>query len=220
MDKKRYTELSAHELKNMTAAISGFSECISIEYADIDKTQVINNKVSNISRQMSEFLDKKYYYEMLSEQFYELCITHFCMGEVIAGVLGKLQGRYTVLPDIAMDFREDFTLETDQKLIHMLLEKLLENAVRYSIEGCIFLKAEKNNDDVCLRIENDCEEIAQEILPCLTEPYFRADKKRSRALGGQGMGLAIAQEIIKTLDGRLDICYTDGMFIAEAAWKS
>jgi signal transduction histidine kinase len=220
MDKKRYTELSVHELKNMTAAISGFSECISIELTDVDRTKVINDKVSIISRQMSEFLDKKYYYEMLSEQFYEVCNTRFRMSDVIAGVLQKLEEKYVVVSDIQMDFKKDFTLQSDSNLIHMLLEKLLENAVRYTSKGYIFLKVEKQTEDILFRIENDCEEIAQEILPHLTEPYFRADKGKSRELGGHGMGLAIVQEIIKTLDGRLDICYTDGMFVAEAAWKS
>jgi signal transduction histidine kinase len=142
------------------------------------------------------------------------------MSDVIAGVLQKLKEKYVVVPDIQMDFKKDFTLQSDSNLIHMLLEKLLENAVRYTSKGYIFLKVEKKTGDILLRIENDCEEIAQEILPYLTEPYFRADKGKSRELGGQGMGLAIAQEIIKTLDGRLDICYTDGMFVAEAAWKS
>jgi signal transduction histidine kinase len=220
MDKKRYAELTVHELKNMTAAICGFSECISIDLADVKRTKVINDKVSMISHQMSEFLDKKYYYEMLSEQFYEVCNTRFRMRDVIADVLQKLEEKYVVVPDIQMDIKKDFTLQSDSNLIHMLLEKLLENAVRYTNKGYIFLKVETKTDDILLRIENDCEEIAQDILPHLTEPYFRADKGKSRELGGQGMGLAIVQEIIKTLDGKLDICYTDGMFVAEAAWKS
>lgn len=39
--------------------------------------------------------------------------------------------------------------------------------------------------------------IAPESIAHLTEPFFREDKARSRALGGAGLGLALCREIAR-----------------------
>ena len=37
------------------------------------------------------------------------------------------------------------------------------------------------------------------------EPFYRVDKARSRANGGNGLGLALCSNIIKTHDAKLEI---------------
>ncbi|MBR3746417.1 MAG: sensor histidine kinase, partial [Selenomonadaceae bacterium] len=47
--------------------------------------------------------------------------------------------------------------------------------------------------------------IAEEDLGKVFERFYRVDNARSREMGGNGLGLAIASEIVKLHDGKISV---------------
>ena len=47
--------------------------------------------------------------------------------------------------------------------------------------------------------------ISKEDKEKIFDRFFRVDKARSREMGGNGLGLAIAQEIVNLHDGRINV---------------
>lgn len=47
--------------------------------------------------------------------------------------------------------------------------------------------------------------IAPEDLPHVFEPFFRADRSRTRAKGGVGLGLVLAQRIVEAHGGNISV---------------
>ncbi|MDR0568309.1 MAG: PAS domain-containing sensor histidine kinase [Spirochaetaceae bacterium] len=73
---------------------------------------------------------------------------------------------------------------------------LLDNAVKYSPpESEVQLTAEAQNGELTISVRDRGIGISAKHLPRIFERFYRADKSRSRSLGGAGLGLAIVRHI-------------------------
>ena len=84
------------------------------------------------------------------------------------------------------------------RLLERVFYNLLENAVKYSPPHTRVTVAFRNEPDglrVCVADEG--EGIPEECRAAVFEPFFRVDKSRSRAVGGNGLGLAVCKKILE-----------------------
>ena len=95
----------------------------------------------------------------------------------------------------------------DEQKIRQLILILVDNAVKYTPEQghvsvCI-LPEEKGT--VTLSVTDSGIGIAPEDQERIFDRFYRVDKARSRRMGGNGLGLAIAREIIAVHDGDISV---------------
>ena len=81
------------------------------------------------------------------------------------------------------------------------LANLVENAVRYGARATI--EVEDAPHEVVLRILDDGPGIPEQELERAFEPFYRAERSRSRETGGTGLGLGIARNIARAHGGDL-----------------
>jgi signal transduction histidine kinase len=67
------------------------------------------------------------------------------------------------------------------------------------------VSAESEADAVRITIHNSGDGIAPEHIPHLFERFYRVDEARSGQTGGNGLGLAIAQEIVRLHEGEIRV---------------
>lgn len=104
---------------------------------------------------------------------------------------------------------EDATMIGSDILIYRLVYNLVENAIKYNHPlGQVTVTAYQRNKHVYLSVEDTGSGIPMELRERVFEPFFRVDKSRSRELGGVGLGLAFAREIVRVHDG--SICIKSG----------
>jgi signal transduction histidine kinase len=85
-----------------------------------------------------------------------------------------------------------------------VLINLLANAAQHTPEGStITVECEAADTEAVLRVCDNGPGIPGEALPHLFERFYRADKARSRAAGGSGLGLSIAHSIVRAHGGEL-----------------
>jgi len=87
----------------------------------------------------------------------------------------------------------------DPELLARLVGHLLDNAIRYTPPGGaigVSLEPLEAGGGLRLAVENSGPGIAAEDLPHLFEPFYRADRARTRTDdGGRGLGLALVASI-------------------------
>ncbi|MBO9606218.1 MAG: HAMP domain-containing protein [Paenibacillaceae bacterium] len=90
--------------------------------------------------------------------------------------------------------------------LEQLLHIILDNAVKYSSrEKTIVVRAGQLERKAFIVVEDRGIGIPAGDLPYVTERFYRVDKARSRDLGGNGLGLAIAKRLVERYEGKLTI---------------
>ena len=91
----------------------------------------------------------------------------------------------------------DVNIRADQKQMHTVISNIISNAVKHSPENsAIIISGSEENGAAVLSVENTGAHIDTSELPRLWEPFYRADKSRSRDTGGSGLGLYIVKTIL------------------------
>jgi signal transduction histidine kinase len=100
--------------------------------------------------------------------------------------------------------------DTDQ--LTELFVVMLDNAIKYSPEkSTITVKTSKSGDQVSVRIEDNGVGINSEDLPHIFERFYRADQSRNKnVISGYGLGLSLAESIMKAHDGVIKVSSKPG----------
>ena len=101
---------------------------------------------------------------------------------------------------------EPVTMTGSDILIYRLVYNLVENAIKYNIDGGqVTVTCKEWDKHIHIRVSDTGKGIPEELRSRIFEPFFRVDKSRSRELGGIGLGLALVNEIVRVHEGSIEI---------------
>ncbi|MGI2294373.1 cell wall metabolism sensor histidine kinase WalK [Paenibacillus sp. GXUN7292] len=96
----------------------------------------------------------------------------------------------------------------DRDQIDQVLDNLMSNAIKYTLDGGSIVMAAKrsaNKSDLEISVKDTGIGIPHKDLNRIFERFYRVDKARSRNMGGTGLGLSIAREIVKAHGGSISL---------------
>ncbi|MFD2117435.1 cell wall metabolism sensor histidine kinase WalK [Paenibacillus yanchengensis] len=96
----------------------------------------------------------------------------------------------------------------DRDQIDQVLDNLMSNAIKYTLDGgAIYLSAKRSAliSDLQISVQDTGIGIPRKDLSKIFERFYRVDKARSRNMGGTGLGLSIAREIVKAHGGSISL---------------
>jgi heavy metal sensor kinase len=96
------------------------------------------------------------------------------------------------------------TVYADESFLRRILLNLLDNAIKYNVEGgTVSISLTKSDSLALFRIANTGPEIPQEHENRIFERFFRADPSRSSDTVGSGLGLSICRELVMAQGGHI-----------------
>jgi PAS domain S-box-containing protein len=220
--KSEFLTTAAHELRTPLASVMGFSELLSIREYSPEKTKEIAEIINRQSISLKLLLDG-----LLD------------IASIENGTSPPINMRQTTLEFLLADCCKDFdgsddyhylvieptefwpVLLTDQLKVRQIITNLLSNALKYSPEN------PKVNISTTIQINNEISEfgitvqdhgigMTPEQLARVGERFYRADM--SGHIPGTGLGIALVNEIIALLLGRLEMQSTFGEGTTMTVW--
>jgi len=112
---------------------------------------------------------------------------------------------------IQLDLEGDLTGTWDEDRLAEVLSNLAGNAVEYAAPATsVSIRAYRDAAEVVVEISNQGDPIPADVLPFIFEPFRRAKGRAKSPNGNLGLGLYIAQQVVFSHGGTLDVHSADG----------
>lgn len=94
----------------------------------------------------------------------------------------------------------------DRARIEQVIVNVVTNAIRYTPDGgSILVRVGRDGETAWVSVKDSGIGIPKDDIPRIFDRFYRVDKARSRSLGGSGLGLSIAREIVDRHGGDIEI---------------
>ena len=113
--------------------------------------------------------------------------------------------------NLQIELMEPTLVFGDNDKLLTVFSNLIDNAIKYSQDGKnIYVKSQNSEGkligkNMLISIKDEGIGIPQDLIPRITERFFRVDTEKSKKVGGTGLGLAIMKHIISQHRGDYEI---------------
>lgn len=119
--------------------------------------------------------------------------------------------------EIQSEIEENIDINGSEEDVRKLLAILFDNAIKYAKEGSpISIKAAKHGRLATVTISNTAENMTEEQTKRMFDRFYRADSARATD-GGFGIGLAMAQAIVLSHNGKIFAELSDDRILSISA---
>jgi signal transduction histidine kinase len=204
--KTEFVALASHELRTPLTALQGFSELLATRRfapAEIARIGVIMaTETERLGRIVSDFLDLTRLERGLAPPLRRRRIDPAALVSDAVELLRR--GRTTHELDVELEGPLP-ELDADPDALDRVVKNLVGNAVKYSPAGTrvrVAARARRAPSAVEITIEDEGPGIAEDDLPRVFEPYYRAAGASAKA-GGLGLGLAVVKSLVDAHGGEI-----------------
>jgi signal transduction histidine kinase len=93
----------------------------------------------------------------------------------------------------------------DPELLRSAFENVIRNALRYGPSGSsVLIEARRDAQNIEVIVRDSGPGVPEKDLQLIFEPFYRVDAARNRAVGGDGLGLAIAARSLEIHGGKIE----------------
>lgn len=205
---------TSHELRNPLHGIINITQSILEDNQRPlhQEQQQRLNLLIHVSKRLSLMVDDLLDVTRLKENTIRIQSTAFQLQSVVSGVFDMAKIMLSEKPiKLIVDIDDSFPpVQGDHNRIIQILFNLVHNAIKYTDEGSIIIRAATIKHMAHIQVEDTGTGIEEKALQSIFLPYEQAERNEIRAGGGFGLGLSISKQLVELHGGTLTVQSTPG----------
>ncbi len=202
-----FLSIISHEIRTPLNAILGYTEVLKDLFFDPSNENLVKyfSAIQEGGQRLLNTINQLIEMSKLEAGEFQVKIQNLDLKKYINDTVQMLR----VLADLkelklVVDLPEtDLYVEGDDYCLHGIIENLISNAIKYSKQGTILVKAYEEDDTIKFFVKDEGVGISEEYLKHLFKPFSQEDVSYKRRFEGTGLGLAITKKYIELLGGEI-----------------
>ena len=201
----------SHELKSPLASIQLYLETLKYQKVSGEEAREFVEMMLDDTERLSSLIENILESSKSDPKSMQLKFHPVEIGPFIQEIIDDFQGRFREHEcHVDLNMVDLPTLSIDRRMMDMVINNLIGNALRYSPRGSKLRIEVKNNSKTCyISISDSGFGIDKSDLKKIFRKFYRVQSPDTQNIAGAGLGLFISQEIVKKHKGKL-MAFSDG----------
>lgn len=204
--KSEFVSLASHQIRGPLTAIKGYaSEVLEGDFGLVPENleepiRTVFRSCESLTNVVEDFLNVSRIEQ--GKMKYDKSV--FSMGELAQEVMNELK---PILDKKGLILKTEINtflkVNADRGKMKQILNNLIDNSIKYTPKGNIFVKVEKAGENVRASIKDTGVGINATTMPKLFHKFSRAEDASKANILGTGLGLYVASQMIHALGGNI-----------------
>ena len=210
-----YTNLS-HDIRTPLTSLDGYFQLMEA-CENVEEQRRYLNIIHERIHSLNEMLEELFMFTKLKNESYRLELTSCCINRILKGTVFSYYDdwvRREIQPDIQIT-EEQLYIDGNKQGLSRIIQNVIKNGLDHGEKKIrIVLKREQNR--AVLRISNQVIASEQIDIEHVFDRFYKADAARSKT--STGLGLSIAREFVRRMNGEIGAKIEENEFIVEMSF--
>ena len=211
-----YTNLS-HDIRTPLTSLDGYFQLMEA-CENVEEQRRYLNIIHERIHSLNEMLEELFMFTKLKNESYRLELTSCCINRILKETVFSYYDdwvRREIQPDIEIT-EEQLYIDGNKQGLSRIIQNVIKNGLDHGEKKIrIVLKREQNR--AVLRISNQVIASEQIDIEHVFDRFYKADAARSKT--STGLGLSIAREFVRRMNGEIGAKIEENEFIVEMSFN-
>lgn len=198
-----------HELRTPLTPVKGYVDAIlegtlgKVPEEQNKALRIVSENINTVISRVNQLVD----FALVEQKELKSELQPFNLAKIIQACVDKIETQaldkglkfYRFLPEDLL------TVNGDPEQIEKVLDSLLHNAVKFTLEGYIALKIQRRDDKALIEITDTGIGIPGEETDKIFEKFYQVDGSTARKHGGMGIGLSLVKGILEEHNSSVEV---------------
>jgi signal transduction histidine kinase len=209
--KAELLNMVSHELRTPLSLIHGYAELLVHRADRLESAEIaqMSAEIYTSSRTLARLVDDLLDFSHLDHGRLQLRRKRIALGELLEGLIRTFSnqpGGERIVTDLA----PGLAVDADPERLHQVVSNLFSNALLYTSDGPIVIRAARQSGTVRIEVEDHGPGLAAEEIGRVWESFYRGTAGAQLPNRGSGLGLTVVKQIVELHGGKVGVQSTLG----------